>query len=1351
MSYSVPVVVPPGRGGVEPKLSLQYSGGGVSGPFGHGWSMSGLSVVTRCGAVLDTDGVRRGVKYTADDRLCLDGQRLILTDASGVPVTSQTGYGGAGTEYRLEKDNHTRVRAVGGTSATGAQSFKVWTKAGLIYEYGLDANARIEAQGKTAVMAWAVSKISDTVGNFMTVGYGKWSNSFAGSVGSEWAVSQIRYTGNASQAATSRVDFTYEARPDKSEAYHEGSKSVNTQRLSAIRTYTGTATDGTGGVKVNTVKLLYTTGEQTGRSLLASVQSCGGAAETTCSPRTEFTYGAGPGFNFDQLSHASLTGVQLKNSAGTVGVIQGDFNGDGRQDIIRWSDTTSSNELLLSNGDGSFTLWTSFNLKNVQLGHSSGCYYSLVADFNLDGVSDLIRVKDQFNNPLSNLCSSGSSAQIYLGSTSGIFSTAIPVEAPILVKSSPVYRDVCIVDDEGGCLSSATILQRVGRNFQLSDVNGDGFPDLLISNTEDRNPIHASRWDGHPAIPSGCSERTCVFLGSSIVGSYTKLQTNISGENTYSSPSANVGYENIGAYKSDNSFVSDINGDGLPDIVVRSSSVRFLASGLPGQFQKLSTQVPTCSTGIEILDANGDGQWDLACLDYTSPQPYSLWINNGAGSFIYRGNIATWAGKNYPECSWGGEGTGCPPPPSDWPSYVQYVALDLDGDGRSEILSSRRKAEQGVLIAGNHSKIVRPLSDGSFAEVETNLSSVPLSWNGDYSFLVGDFAGVGSANLLRVSDNAASNALFRRATTQPPDLLASVKSPLGAVTTIHYKPLTDPAVYTRLTGAVYPTIDLVSTQWVVSSVDAPNGVGGVLTTEYAYGGQRAHINGRGYLGFRTLTRTTPAADGTSMSTRTTYRQDFPFITLPEETRRWPDAAGAAAWVSLTESTYGDLHTQGCPQTVATGTPRLYRPVVLTNAEQSRDLNLAPMAKVTTSNGSYNCWSDPLHVTVETTGQVQGQSRTYTKATTNQYLAANTAGDSWILGRLARAEVNSTVPDVMLAASSGGAPTTFNGLALTVSSANVVDSRNSPGILSADITPTAFGGTPGYAYTWARLTGNTFTMATGANGVLTVTGNLTWSQSVTETFRVTVTDQDNAMRTQDVSVSYSVGAPPPLSATVTAPTVSGTRNTPGEIDITTAGVSVTGGSGVYTYSWVRLNGTRTTITNATSATPIFSTTVALGQDFTEQVRVTVMDSLGATLTKEMNVRYHTPSPLAASFSSALYLHIYYPGTYNSDGPASAPVSLVGSNGNYILLSCPRDNEAEVSFTLSVSGGVSPYVFSWQGISNSWLVSANSQSAILRFSAESQSLFQVVITDSAGNSTTRTANLARGSNGAGCGLW
>lgn len=77
-TYSIPLVVPPGSAGLQPSLSLNYSGSTQNGLLGVGWSIGGLSSITRCAKTIAQDGVNDRVSFTTSDRLCLDGQRLVL-------------------------------------------------------------------------------------------------------------------------------------------------------------------------------------------------------------------------------------------------------------------------------------------------------------------------------------------------------------------------------------------------------------------------------------------------------------------------------------------------------------------------------------------------------------------------------------------------------------------------------------------------------------------------------------------------------------------------------------------------------------------------------------------------------------------------------------------------------------------------------------------------------------------------------------------------------------------------------------------------------------------------------------------------------------------------------------------------------------------------------------------------------------------------------------------------------------------------------------------------------------------------------------------------------------------------
>ncbi len=153
-TYTIPITVPPGTGGMAPTLSLNYNSQSGNGPLGVGWSLGGLSAITRCPASYAQDGFKGGINYDGNDRYCLDGQRLVAVSGA---------YGADGAEYRTETESYTRVISYG-SAGSGPAWFKAWTKSGQIMEYGNTAASRIEAQGKPTLRVWAVDKISDTKG-----------------------------------------------------------------------------------------------------------------------------------------------------------------------------------------------------------------------------------------------------------------------------------------------------------------------------------------------------------------------------------------------------------------------------------------------------------------------------------------------------------------------------------------------------------------------------------------------------------------------------------------------------------------------------------------------------------------------------------------------------------------------------------------------------------------------------------------------------------------------------------------------------------------------------------------------------------------------------------------------------------------------------------------------------------------------------------------------------------------------------------------------------------------------------------------------------------------------------------
>ena len=130
-TYTIPLEVPAGRVGMQPALALTYSSGAGNGILGVGWSLSGLSTISRCGQTLSTDGQVKGIHLTdsnagavASDRFCLDGKKLVAIN--GI-------YGQLGTEYRTEEDSYAKIVATAAPSgvakAANEPQFVVQTKA----------------------------------------------------------------------------------------------------------------------------------------------------------------------------------------------------------------------------------------------------------------------------------------------------------------------------------------------------------------------------------------------------------------------------------------------------------------------------------------------------------------------------------------------------------------------------------------------------------------------------------------------------------------------------------------------------------------------------------------------------------------------------------------------------------------------------------------------------------------------------------------------------------------------------------------------------------------------------------------------------------------------------------------------------------------------------------------------------------------------------------------------------------------------------------------------------------------------------------------------------------------------
>jgi FG-GAP-like repeat/FG-GAP repeat len=298
--------------------------------------------------------------------------------------------------------------------------------------------------------------------------------------------------------------------------------------------------------------------------------------------------------------------------AETTTVAVGDFNGDGKPDLVVANDGDlagpSNVAVLLGNGDGTF-------MPAVVFPTNRGTDSVAVADFNGDGKLDFVAGTSIGGGTTG----FNSVASVYLGKGDGTFAPAVNYPTGIVAAS-----------------------------IAIADLNGDGRLDLAVANeNSDSISVLLGRGDGtfqaavnYPAGPGpsgiasgdfngdGKLDLVVANAGSSFGTTVSVLMGN--GNGTFKAP---VSYP-----AGDEPFsvaVGDFNMDGKLDLIVADSgltldnTVNLLLGNGDGTFQ---TAVPyTVGTGavsVAVADLNSDGLLDVAVANIDSNN-VSVLLNAG--------------------------------------------------------------------------------------------------------------------------------------------------------------------------------------------------------------------------------------------------------------------------------------------------------------------------------------------------------------------------------------------------------------------------------------------------------------------------------------------------------------------------------------------------------------------------------------------------------------------------------------------------------------------------------------------------------------------------------------------------
>ena len=216
-SYTIPIAVPPSIQSVGPTINLSYSSGQMGGIAGQGWNINSISTISRVATRMDIDGYVDGVDFDNDDKLALDGQRLILVSGN---------YWADGSIYKTEVLSNSKIQLFG----TGSNIYFIVTAPdGSRSWYG-----NFNGMNATDLTAFYIVRFEDTNGNFITYNYVKPYNKAL-------CISEINFSANINglNSPLNKIRFNYDYAKRGENAYIKGVKHEKIELLKSVFVYTG--------------------------------------------------------------------------------------------------------------------------------------------------------------------------------------------------------------------------------------------------------------------------------------------------------------------------------------------------------------------------------------------------------------------------------------------------------------------------------------------------------------------------------------------------------------------------------------------------------------------------------------------------------------------------------------------------------------------------------------------------------------------------------------------------------------------------------------------------------------------------------------------------------------------------------------------------------------------------------------------------------------------------------------------------------------------------------------------------------------------------------------------------------
>ena len=818
-TWSMPIDVPPGVRGLAPKLVVSVDANGGAG-------LSGVSVITRCGASIANDGANRPVDLSINDKYCFNGQPLVVVQGQ---------YGEADSEYRTKIETFEKIVAVGSTGS-GPASFMVHTRNGGTMYYGESSSSQTLA-GNGVITQWKISRLHDVMGNGI---FYRYSNQSSLPGEDEFLLSQIKYGAKSENNASLSVDIEYELRPDISTGYQFGRKYQSTQRLKRITTKAGDRTK-------RRYTINYALSEVIGSSRVESIQECAGSESSSpCYRPTYFTYTPeDSGWLASSISQPDALQDQQGRSRGVVL----DINNDGFNDwVIAMQPETGAAEI--QTWLGSANGWVSssaFNLPGPLVDYqinAQGIPVGNLADMNGDGLVDYFQAYHQTH-------ADGSTTikrTIWKNTGTGFVEGGVP--------RPPYYTTFILADGT------------VEAYDRYVDVNGDGLPDQVRAMRRKSGTYSritrlntGSGWQVSTAykLPAGLLSNHHYGNNDALTGEL--IDINGDGlvdfiESAKLSSTKNRTYLNTGSGWELSAAYN------LPVTLMEYSSGNGLSKA-------------------ELADINGDGLLDVWQAVKMPDNTFlsSAWLNNGSTFIAAPEFTPPWYSVRHRADGFTDVvGTHLDLDGNGSPEFVLFYR------SAENITSMNIWTHNGEQWVNARNELAGKLPNIPFFQHFTNQSSTGLVQFGD---LNGDIGPEAYSSIEGISNGQLVYSAPMAAQGEQPGMLIEVTNGLKISTRLEYGVSTSSGLYSPSSApSVYPNVAQNAPMVLIKTVHKMDGLihpdqiytqpggNGWYSVNHEYEGLRINVLGHGSLGFKTRRISDNRTDNVI---ETRFNQTWPFI------------------------------------------------------------------------------------------------------------------------------------------------------------------------------------------------------------------------------------------------------------------------------------------------------------------------------------------------------------------------------------------------------------------------------------------------------------------------------------------